>query len=255
MDKVFAIGDIHGNIDLLNTLLIKWNPDEEQLVFLGDYIDRGNSSFQVLNRVIELSKQYGAITLSGNHEELFINWLKNPEQLSAFYVHPKVGGAATIESFYKSSIDETLQQFSFPEIAEKIKNDYGEIVDFVENLLKYFHWDPYLFVHAGIDSTVENFLETKEKDFLWIREEFSQVPHKAKEIVIFGHTPTLLLNEDKSSDVWISPCRKKIGIDGGGAIYEEGQLHGIVLSKDVNEPIIVHSVNRKLNIKTSSVLL
>lgn len=252
MDKVFAIGDIHGNIELLNVLLTKWNPDNEQLVFLGDYIDRGKSSYQVLNRVLELSKKYGAITLSGNHEELFLNWLNNPEELSPFYIHPKVGGAATIDSFYQNTADEKLKEYSFVEIAEKIKSDFVEIVEFVQGLLMYYHWEPYLFVHAGIDSNVENFLDTKEKDFLWIREEFSQIPHKAKEIVIFGHTPTLLLNENKSSDIWISPCHKKIGIDGGGAIYEEGQLHGIVLSKSEKEPIIVHSVNRQLDVNKSS---
>lgn len=255
MDKVFAIGDVHGNIELLKSLLTKWNPDEEQLVFLGDYIDRGDNSFQVLNTVMELYKQYGAIALSGNHEELFLNWIHNPEQLSPFYIHPKVGGAATIESFYRSSMDDSLQNYSFVEIAEKIKEDYPEVVEFIENLLKYFHWDPFLFVHAGIDPNVENFLDTKEKDFLWIREEFSQVPHKAKEIVIFGHTPTLVLNENKSSDVWLSPCHRKIGIDGGGAIYEEGQLHGIVLSKNEKEPITVYSVNRQLSLKTSSIML
>lgn len=254
MDKVFSVGDIHGNYELLKCLLTRWNPDNEQLVFLGDYIDRGDHSYQVLKTVHELCKQYGAIALSGNHEELFLNWLKNPEQLSPFYIHPKVGGAATIYSFYHPK-DHSLEDLSFVEIAEKLKNDFSELVEFVENLKLYYHWDPYLFVHAGIDSNVTNFLDTKEKDFLWIREEFSKVPHKVKEIVVFGHTPTLLLHEDKSSDIWVSPCHKKIGIDGGGAIYEEGQLHGIVVTKNIAEPIIVHSVNRQLNLKESKIIL
>lgn len=250
MDKVFAIGDVHGNLDLLNTLLTKWNPDSEQLVFLGDYIDRGPSSYQVLHKAMELSKQYGAITLSGNHEELFVNWLNNPEELTEFYIHPKVGGVATVESFYS----EPIEQEDWTQMAYKLKEDFPEILDFLQNLQLYFHWDPFLFVHAGIDPNVENFKDTKQKDFLWIREEFSKVPHKAKEIVVFGHTPTIRLSNPQSSDVWISPCHRKIGID-GGAIYEEGQLHGIVVTKNEKEPITVHSVDKQCNLKTSTIQL
>ncbi len=59
---------------------------------------------------------------------------------------------------------------------------------------------------------------------------------------MFGHTPTLNLNEDKGNEVWVSPCRKKIGID-GGVIYESGQLHGIVFTKDSNE-LTVYAAKR-----------
>lgn len=71
MDKVFAIGDIHGSYQLLDKVLDYWNPNEELLIFLGDYIDRGKDSLQVLRKVIELSKEYKVITLSGNHEQIF----------------------------------------------------------------------------------------------------------------------------------------------------------------------------------------
>lgn len=252
LDKVFAIGDIHGCYDLLEKVLTKWNPEEEKLVFLGDYIDRGPDSVKVLQKVMQLKEKYDAVTLSGNHEQLFLNWLEKPEELSEFYFNPKVGGVATLQNFYgTTSFHIMSDQFSVKEIATKIQKEYSYIIEFIKNLRRFYLWEPFLFVHAGISADVENFRESKKDDFYWIREDFFNVPHLAKETVVFGHTPTVLLNEDKSSDVWISSCRKKIGIDGGGAIYERGNLHGVVFTKGSKE-LTDYSVglNSELTVKT-----
>lgn len=255
MDKVFAVGDIHGSYELLEKILTKWNPKEEQLVFLGDYIDRGPDSLKVIQKMIELSSKYDVVTLSGNHERLFLNWLERPEDLSEFYFNSKVGGIATIESFYNSStVNLISEDFSVKELTMKLQKEYPIEIDFIKNLRRFYPWGPYLFVHAGIDASVENFRDTKVDDFYWIREEFYLKPHIAKEIVVFGHTPTLLINEDKSSQVWISPCQKKIGIDGGGALYERGSLHGVVFTKDKKE-LIIHSVGLNSELKTITVNL
>lgn len=255
MEKVFAIGDIHGSYDLLEKLLPYWNPEEEQLVFLGDYIDRGPDSLRVLQKVMELSREYDAVTLSGNHEQIFLNWLEKPEEISEFYFNPKVGGAETVKSLYNTPyFNSVIDHFSIKEMTENIQQEYGEMIKFIKKLGNFYHWEPYLFVHAGIDATVTNFKETKKDDFYWIREEFYAKPHLAKETVVFGHTPTPLLNDDKSSNIWISPCRKKIGIDGGGAIYESGSLHGIVFSKHSNE-LTIYSSSRHEEVRINNILL
>lgn len=235
MDKIFAIGDIHGNYDLLEKILSKWNEDEEQLLFLGDYIDRGPDSLKVLHKVMELAEEKNAITLSGNHEQIFLYWLKNVETSSEFYFHEKVGGIATINSLFPTtSFHEKLNTMKVTELADEVKDVFSREIKFLNELNKYYVWEPYLFVHAGIDAKVQDFKDSKDDDFYWIREEFYAVPHKAKEIVVFGHTPTINLNEDKSHRVWVSPCQKKIGID-GGVIHEGGQLHGVVFTKNTNE--------------------
>lgn len=254
MDKVFAIGDIHGSFQLLEKVLSYWNPEEEQLIFLGDYIDRGKDSLKVLHKVMELSNEYPVITLSGNHEQIFLNWLQKPDEMSEFYFNPRVGGAATIESFYTSpSIDFTLET-DLDEIVETIQKNFKKEIEFIKNLRLYYCWEPYLFVHAGINSDFENFMQTSPGDFLWIREEFYSVPHKAKEIVVFGHTPTVLLNEDRSSKVWVSPCHKKIGIDGGGEIFAGGKIHGVRFQKNVNDIEIV-SVGKDLDVHTDRITI
>lgn len=253
MDKVFAIGDIHGSYELLEKLLPFWNREEEQLVFLGDYIDRGPESLKVLQKAMELSKEYGAITLSGNHEQIFLNWLKNPEKISDFYFNPKVGGAATVQSFLSSSFETVSSNFSVNEMVKQIQKQHYEVISFIKQLNRFYHWNPYLFVHAGIDADVENFMDSKVDDFLWIRDEFTSKPHKSKEIVVFGHTPTVFLNEDETSKVWISPCRRKIGIDGGGAIYEGGRIHGVAFEKESNE-ITIYSTTLNNEEVTSSII-
>lgn len=249
------IGDIHGCYNLLTSILTKWNPVEEQLVILGDYIDRGPDSLKVIQKIMQLSRDYDVVTLSGNHERLLLSWLEKPEELSEYYFNPKVGGAATVQSFYNDpTFNIATTTLSVKEMVGKIQKDHSKIVEFLKSLRRFYLWEPFLFVHAGISSAVENFRDTKEEDFYWIREEFYNVPHKAKEIVVFGHTPTVLLNENKSSDIWISSCQKKLGIDGGGAIFERGQLHGVVFSKGSNE-ITIHSVGLTTDLATKTIEL
>ncbi|MEO4054415.1 metallophosphoesterase family protein [Solibacillus sp. CAU 1738] len=230
MEKAFVIGDIHGNFDLLTQLLEKWRPQEEHLIFLGDYIDRGPQSLQVLEKVKSLVEN-GATALIGNHEQLFLHWLNFPKTDSYMFVN--VGGASTIQSFQKP---EWVQK-SIEEIAALIQVEYASLLEWIKTLPRFMQWGEYFFVHAGIDPHVEQATETNPEDFLWIRDEFLHFPHKAKETVVFGHTQTQKLNVDGSGDVWISPCHKKIGID-GGVILEGGQLNGIVLTKGSNEMLI-----------------
>ena len=74
MKRILAISDIHGELELFDSLLEKLNydADEDQLILLGDYVDRGRDSKGVLNRVSEL-KRNGAIVLRGNHDEMMLN--------------------------------------------------------------------------------------------------------------------------------------------------------------------------------------
>src|SRR5690606_36714138 len=108
--------------------------EEEQLIFLGDYIDRGKDSLKVLNKVMELSKEYHVITLSGNHEQIFLNWLEKPNEMSEFYFNPKVGGAATIESFYTSPSINFDQETNIQEIVETIQKNFKKEIEFMKNL-------------------------------------------------------------------------------------------------------------------------
>lgn len=225
MDQVFVISDIHGRFKMLEKLLTKWQRDEQQLIFLGDYMNRGEDSLRVLQTVKHLVDEHHAIALKGNHEAMFLEWMQMPERRTQMFIN--IGGIATIQSLktFVLERDSTIEQ-----LVASIKDEHSHITDWLETLPLYYKWGHYFFVHAGINPYVEQPEHSSEEDLLWIRDEFTQFPHTAAETIVFGHTPTTNLNDDMSGNVWLSPCSKKIGID-GGAPYVEGQLNGIVLTK------------------------
>ena len=73
--EFFVVGDVHGKIELLKDLLTKWDEENQQLLFLGDLIDRGEDSKACLELVWQLVQEKNAICLTGNHERMFLAWL------------------------------------------------------------------------------------------------------------------------------------------------------------------------------------
>lgn len=170
--RIFAIGDIHGCAEALEKLLkqlpVDWN--EDLVIFLGDYIDRGPEPRKVIEKVMELKKLYPkrVIPLRGNHEWMFLRYLQG--------IEPEVflfnGGEATLRAYYHEG------QLLLPE----------EHRNFLENLPLYYETEEYLFVHAGIRPGVA--LEAQsEEDLLWIREGFYYYPGTFPKKIVFGHTP------------------------------------------------------------------
>ena len=79
-EKLFVIGDVHGQITMLEQLLENWNPEEERLLFIGDLADRGENSKAVYERVYQLMVEEEAIVVKGNHDEMYELFLENPQE-------------------------------------------------------------------------------------------------------------------------------------------------------------------------------
>ncbi len=174
MNRIFAIGDIHGCFDKLITLLnkidIEFNRDT--LVFLGDYIDRGPGSYEVVDFLINLKRNYrNMVFLKGNHEEMLLNFISGTDRLP-YLVN---GGQQTIDSYMskKTRSDSSL----FPE----------EHLDFFKSLELIYETDNFVFVHAGLKNKVA-LSRQKSEDMLWIRKEFIRSTYDFGKIVVFGHT-------------------------------------------------------------------
>ena len=89
MGRILAVGDIHGSYDKLIRLMekVELDPEKDVLIFLGDYIDRGNQSKEVVNYLIELKKQFlSAVFLLGNHEQMLLEYLRG-DQNSPFLIN------------------------------------------------------------------------------------------------------------------------------------------------------------------------
>ncbi len=193
---IYAIGDIHGNLDLLQRLLEKIQPDlaRDQLVFMGDYIDRGPNPKGVVDYVLGLKRVANpqqVICLKGNHEAMFLNFLQGLD-LELFLFN---GGISTLRDYWGEDWDH-LKHLALPPEHRK----------FFEELCLYYETPDYLFVHGGLKPGVPP-AEQDEEDLLWIRGDFIASMEDFGKKVIFGHTPF--------QQPLVMP--NKIGIDTGAA--------------------------------------
>ena len=221
--RVFAIGDIHGMFSLLKSLIQKLEVEADlceadSLVFIGDYIDRGTNSKEVIDYCLELKEKYHCVFLKGNHEDMFIDLLNN-------------GGIYCGDSIYNGGID-TLASYGIHYYL-----NYEAEIDFLptthqsffSDLVSCAKWGNYFFVHAGLDPKRE--IEDQEYSFksrsdlmfdentcLWIRDEFIHSTEDFGFTVIYGHTPSLCVTFD---------LPYKIGID--TKAFESGKLSAIEL--------------------------
>ena len=194
MKKIFAIGDIHGCLEKLQKLItnIGADPKNDTLIFIGDYIDRGNSSREVVDYVIRLKVQYKKVVcLLGNHEHMLIRYLEGVDE----GIYLENGGIATLHSYGISPSDEPEKRKA------KIPREHLQLF---ESLLPYYETEDYIFVHAGLKPGLQLCEQTKH-ELLWTRHEFIDAEDDFGKIVIFGHTPM--------SVPLIMPT--KIGIDTG----------------------------------------
>lgn len=267
INQAFVIGDIHGELDKLKTLLTKWNPDSELLVFLGDYVDRGKNACGVIQLVRKLHQEYGAKAIGGNHEDLFLSWLDDPEDYwfakwredesclnyieevgeSESVAYYSGGGDKTISSFYGESV---AYRYLPSRHAEHIKTHFAEDIAFLRGLPNYVEWNEYLFVHAGINLAYSDWKKTSDHEFRWIRNPFHYMRNETGKKIVFGHHLTRNLHKDGSNDIWVSPCRTKIGID-GGAVFK-GLLHGIQIQEN---HCTIHSVDGEHHLSKKEIII
>ncbi|MBL1230746.1 serine/threonine protein phosphatase [Enterococcus sp. BWB1-3] len=220
---VYAISDIHGQYDLFQKLINFYDEEKHQLVLIGDLNDRGSKSKECFLLGKKLVEEHDAVYLMGNHEENFLNFLLQPEDWYTGYV--RYGGKETIESLLHKGATE---EYSPTEIALMIRSRYKELIKFLKERPVYFEWRDYVFVHAGVDLTKNDWRKTSPHDFVWIREAFHQGKNNTGKTIVFGHTITPMLHGDmQTTDLWISDG--KIGIDGGGVFG--GSVHGVIFDE------------------------
>ena len=194
MQKIFVVGDIHGCLEKLVTLMDKIPIDynQDQLIFIGDYIDRGPSSFEVVRYLIELKNlKPDTVFIKGNHEDMLQNYLDGSDR----FTYQLNGGQKTLDEYLSRS--DSKDAFPIP----------ADHLEFFNSLRLYYQTDDFIFVHAGLREKVP--LESQDKmDLLWIRDEFIHSKFDFGKRVIFGHTP------------FKEPLQQvnKIGID-TGAVY------------------------------------
>jgi serine/threonine protein phosphatase 1 len=221
--RIYAVGDIHGRADLLGRMLKQIDADLAEntprhviQVFLGDYVDRGPASRQVLDLLIERESTHRSVFLKGNHESLLASFPGDPSILDAWQ---RLGGLETLMSYgITPSINANAPVQT--QLAIAFAQAFPEShLRFLGNLKTSFTCGDYFFAHAGVRPGVP-LTEQREEDLLWIRQEFLLCEDNFSKIVVHGHTPVLQPD--------IRPNR--INIDTGA--YATGRLTCLVLEAD-----------------------
>jgi serine/threonine protein phosphatase 1 len=207
---IYAVGDIHGEHWKLVQLLAKLPlTPEDRLVFIGDYIDRGPESRQVLELLVGLKDQRpDTIFLRGNHEQMMLDARKHKEDFMQSALWFGNGGSETVDSYPKSSTG----------WIERIPDEHWQ---FLEKTEMEFREGPYIFVHAGLLPPKTRWPYAEEPR-LWVRHEFLRYRGDFGGVVVFGHTP------QKTGRPLVEP--NKIGID--TAVAFGGPLTAVGLSPD-----------------------
>ena len=221
--RIYATGDIHGCVDLLDRLFkridadLAKNPAPHNIeVFLGDYLDRGPASREVLDRLVERKRTHQTVFLKGNHEILLADFLSNPTVLADWQ---RIGGLETLLSYgIRPSInaDGATQAQLATAFSQALPEGHRR---FLGDLKISFTCGDYFFVHAGVRPGIP-LEKQREEDLLWIRQEFLLCEDDFSKIIVHGHTPVLQPE--------IRPNR--INIDTGA--YATGRLTCLILEAD-----------------------
>lgn len=192
--RTFAIGDIHGCNTALAGLLARVRPEpEDRFVFLGDYIDRGPASREVIESLLGLSKTCSTVFLRGNHEVMILEAREDPLKANLWQSY---GGLETVLSY----------SATFPKNwVPVIPPSHWE---FFQRTIRYLETATHIFVHACLDPELEM---NEQPDRLLFWEYFDQVrPHKTGKRIVCGHTPQ---RSGFANDMGFAVC-----IDTGAAV-------------------------------------
>lgn len=223
---VYAIGDVHGRLDLLEDLLVRIREDAAQhpsdsarsLIFLGDYVDRGPESRGVVDAVMSDLPGFTTIRLLGNHEEALLSFLDGESDGIDWL---SFGGLETLLSY-------GVPLRSLPNSGEAVRALQAALIEavperhvaFFRGCLLHYTVGDYVFVHAGVRPGI-TLEKQSQTDLLWIRDDFlrarAALPGR---VVVHGHT-ICDLPQDRGH---------RINIDTGA--FVSGRLTSLVLRGD-----------------------
>ena len=223
-ELIYAIGDIHGRYDLLKALLEQvlrdWqarSPERRPLlIFLGDYVDRGPQSAEVLEALAWLQRRTDvqACFLKGNHEAALMRFLDNPADAAGWY---RFGGMETLESYGVRPPAPEDQRGCFIARDVLLQRMPSSHLRFLERLELMLVVGDYAFVHAGVQPGTD-LKSQREEDLLWIRQEFLEDEGPFEKVIVHGHSWA-------GSEPQLLPHR--IGVDTGA--YTTGVLTAVRL--------------------------
>jgi serine/threonine protein phosphatase 1 len=231
--RAYVIGDVHGCAELLNRLLgrieqeiAEQRPHKVSIIFLGDTVDRGPASAEVVERLSELSIPPASVHfIMGNHEEVMLKVVEGGADLLGSWL--RFGGSETLRSY---GVDpREVRRLKSEELASRLKEAIpAKHRRFLASFADSISFGDYVFVHAGVRPGID-LAEQAQADLRWIREPFLQDETDRGYVVVHGHT---ISNE-------VEVTSNRIGIDTGAfctgtltALAIEGRKRWLIQTSD-----------------------
>jgi serine/threonine protein phosphatase 1 len=170
MMSVYAIGDIHGCLRALLTLLRELRPStDDTVVLLGDYVNRGPDSRGVIERILYLRNETNLIALRGNHDAAMID-ARRDEEARRYW--RRIGGDSTLASYPGGTL-------------EDVPPDHWSFL--IDGCRDWHETETHIYVHATLDPRLDP-EEQSTESLYWARVDQGTKPHKSGKTVICGHT-------------------------------------------------------------------
>jgi serine/threonine protein phosphatase 1 len=223
----YVVGDIHGRADLLEQVLRPMLAcrDAQPIVFVGDYIDRGSNSKEVLERLFQLSCEHPdrVKCLMGNHEELMLNFLRDPHRYH--HVWLMNGGDKTLESFAVPPLSPPPTNEEILYVRDSLRTALGpELLAWLQSLCVQWHTGNVWVTHAGADP--ERAMNDQiRKVMVWGHPDFSTAARRDGQWVVHGHTVVQDITQHQG----------RISVDTGA--YYTGRLSAVSISQAGISPV------------------
>jgi serine/threonine protein phosphatase 1 len=188
-ESFFAIGDIHGRDDLLARLLTHLDDTDPAIrrVFVGDYVDRGEKSAAVLDRLRALqSRTPNTICLLGNHEQMLLDFLESPARNSSRWL--RYGGLQTLASYSIPPVSETAPDEKWEEVRDRLREAMGAGTEaWIKGLPTLWQTGNVAVLHAGADPALPRGYQDPST-LIWGHPDFETTPRRDDMWVVHGHT-------------------------------------------------------------------
>lgn len=225
---LYVVGDVHGRADLIEPLMERIDADitreglsDARLVFVGDYIDRGEASREVLLDLYERSQVLGdkMICLKGNHEAMLLGFLENPEEFGSMWL--RSGGLQTIASLAPvSGLSEAMPAEAMPPVRDALLAALpAGLVEWLRQMPAQWQSGNVWVVHAAADPALPMSMQS-ERTLLWGHPMFRRQPRTDGQWVAHGHT---IVSEPRAS-------QGRISVDTGA--YHSGRLTAAAIRRD-----------------------
>ncbi|MCH4887339.1 hypothetical protein EZV73_07140 [Acidaminobacter sp. JC074] len=224
--KIVVISDVHGHKDHLDMLLRKLQLDEDDiLIILGDFINRGRDSLKTYEYIKNLSKRKNTYVLKGNHEYFIHTCIKDKDKIERLHDFLKEEYYETIVGSVLDESDHNIHTITSDELLDYF--DSHEVVAYLESLPIYLRADGHVFVHGGYDESFKEEGKFLKYDF------YNDLSGINKDKIVVGHWPASNLRfHDLSNVPYFNDEKNIIFVDGGLGVKKTGELNALIISKE-----------------------